>query len=343
MASPPVIEPHGHAAALTTPPASADFVRFAAGFGKRFLLVVDTEEEFNWAAPFARENRAVTCTDGMAAGQRFFARAGMRPLYVTDYPVATDPVARAMMAQWAADGAADVGAHLHPWVNPPFSEPVTVRNSFAGNLDEALERAKLTALRDALTEAFGAAPVAYRAGRYGIGPHSGRILADLGFRVDTSIRSRYDYSDTDGPDFRGLPVRPWWAGPDRRILELPLSTAWVGALRHQGDAVHPLLSRIPRGEGLAGRTRLLSRIPLTPEGTSSSDAIAAIDALAADGLDLLLLSFHSPSLAPGHTPYVRAQSDLDGFYRWWDDVLDHLAKRGFTPASLGQIMQGAGL
>jgi len=57
-----------------------------------------------------------------------------------------------------------------PWVNPPFDEALTVANSFAGNLPEAIERAKLRVLTDRITEAFGRRPQVYRAGRYGIRP-----------------------------------------------------------------------------------------------------------------------------------------------------------------------------
>jgi hypothetical protein len=34
-------------------------------------------------------------------------------------------------------------------------------------------------------------------------------------------------------------------------------------------------------------------------------------------LPVLVFSFHSPSLAPGFTPYVRNEDDLLRFYDWW--------------------------
>jgi len=64
----------------------------------------------------------------------------------------------------------------------------------------------------------------------------------------------------------------------------------------------------------------------------------AIDRLLADGLRLLMFSFHSPTLAPGHTPYVRSEADLENFYRWWDEVLAHLARRGVGAAGLGEVL-----
>ena len=86
------------------------------------------------------------------------------------------------------------------------------------------------------------------------------------------------------------------------------------------------------------RARLISRVPLTPEGVPVRDAIAAIDALIEEGVRVLNFSFHSPTLEPGHTPYVRSEADRTAFYQWWDAVLAHLARRGVAPASLDQLL-----
>ena len=323
---------------LRAKPAREDFITLPDSFGTRFLLTVDTEEEFDWSAPFDRESRRVTIGESMQCGQNYFRAAGVRPLYVTDYPVIDDPRVGPMLAEWQAEDEADIGAHCHPWVNPPHEEAVSATNSFAGNLPEALEREKISRLRDRIAEVTGKTPVSFRAGRYGVGPNTGRILTDLGFQLDTSVRSRFDYSGEDGPDFSGLPVKPWRVGPDKALIELPLSTAYVGALAGIGDTFLPALTRGGLAAGLLSRSGLLQRIPLTPEGISAAHAIRAIDALLASGLKLLVFSFHSPTLAPGNTPYVHNEADLAGFYRWWDDVLGHLARKGITPAGQDDIL-----
>jgi len=323
---------------LLARPAPDEAIAFPATFGTRFMLVVDTEEEFNWDAPFDRDSRNVTAIEGMKRGQGYFANAGVKPLYVTDYPVIDDPQAGAMLAQWAQDGQADVGAHLHPWVNPPHVEDVSAANSYAGNLPEEWEREKLTLLRDRIEQVTGQAPLAFRAGRYGVGPHTGAILHDLGFKLDTSIRSRFNYGRQHGPDFTGKPLIPYRTGPNRELVELPLSTAYAGPLRSVGDSLLPLIERGGLVAGLLARSGLLQRIPLTPEGISAAEAVKAIDRLLADGLPILMFSFHSPTLEPGHTPYVRDAADLRAFYRWWDVVLEHLTRRGVAPIGLNEVL-----
>lgn len=327
-----------HDGNLLRPPLAQDLIALDPAFGTRFILFVDTEEEFDWEAPFDRASNRVTALAGMARGQAYFAAAGVKPIYVTDYPVIDSDAAAAMMGQWVNDGAADIGAHLHPWVNPPHVEDVNAANSYVGFLPEAVERAKLEALCQRIEERFGRRPIAYRAGRYGVGPNSARLLEEAGFRLDSSVRSRFDYSHQHGPDFHGLPQIPYWAGPGRSLIELPLSTAFAGLLRGGGERLYRAAQAMGPLAGALSRARMLSRIPLTPEGVPLHEAIAAIDALIEEGVRVLNFSFHSPTLEPGHTPYVRDEGDRTVFYGWWDGVLAHLARRGVAAASLDELI-----
>ena len=327
-----------HDGNLLTAPLPQDMIALDPAFGTRFMLFVDTEEEFDWDAPFSRSAHGVTALTGMAQGQAYFAASGVKPVYVTDYPVIDNDAAAAMMAQWVSDGAADIGAHLHPWVNPPHVEEVSAPNSYVGFLPEAVERAKLEALCRRIEERFGQRPIAYRAGRYGVGPNSARLLEEAGFRLDTSVRSRFDYHRQHGPDFSGLPQNPYWTGPTRALVELPLSTAFVGLLRGRGERLYRATQAMGPLPGVLARTGMLSRVPLTPEGVPVQDAIAAIDALIEEGVRVLNFSFHSPTLEQGFTPYVRDEADRRAFYAWWDAVLAHLARRGVAAASLDALL-----
>ncbi|MDP9096479.1 MAG: WalW protein, partial [Pseudomonadota bacterium] len=112
------------------------------------LVVIDTEEEFDWNAPFDRASTSVANIGYQHLAQSVFAAAGIVPTYAIDYPVATTPSAIDVLAPWRTAGACEIGAHLHPWVNPPDEEAVSARNSFASNLPPRLMRRKLEILRD---------------------------------------------------------------------------------------------------------------------------------------------------------------------------------------------------
>lgn len=328
---------------ITDLPAPDQRVQFPAGFGQRFILTVDTEEEFDWSQPIQREGHTLHSVARLARFQEFCEGAGVVPIYLVDYPIASSPAACEALRPAIAAGRAEVGVQLHPWVSPPFDEDVSEFNSFAGNLPAELEREKFRRLRDAIEQGFGATPLIYRAGRYGLGPETASILTEYGIAIDTSIRSRFDYSAGGGPNYRDHPLVPWWIDRERGLMELPLTTVYWGLLRQFGPWLYPKMWRVPQLRGLLARIGMLERIPLTPEGVTLEEAIRGIDIAIDEALPLLVFSFHSPSLAPGFTPYVRSEADLDGFYDWWRAVFAYLQRRQVAPSSVASLMQSVTL
>jgi len=319
-------------------PADGHRVVWREGFGTRFTVFVDTEEEFDWRAPFRHDGWGVSAVAALPDAHRRFAERGVESCYLVDYPVAIDPAAIDALRSIVAHGHGTIGAQLHPWVNPPFDETLSAHSSFAGNLPRALEAAKLDRLTDALTSLAGTAPTVYRAGRYGLGPATLGLLAAHGYALDSSMRARYDYGAQGGPDYRGIGNDAFHTGPDERIVELPLTTVFTGRLRRGGPRLYEGAGRIPRGRGLLARLGLLHRVALTPEDMPLADALAAIRVAVGEGVRVLNFAYHSPSLAPGHTPYVRDAADLAAFWRWWDAVLDLLAALNVQPASSNDIL-----
>uniref|UniRef100_UPI00344DD969 polysaccharide deacetylase family protein n=1 Tax=Sphingomonas sp. TaxID=28214 RepID=UPI00344DD969 len=319
-------------------PAASDMIDWPEAFGTRFTVTVDTEEEFDWRAPLDSANRSVATTFALRAAHRRFADRAVPLTFLVDHPIATDAATLEILRRLMEDGRSAVGAQLHPWVNPPLDEAMVPANTFVGNLPSALEAAKLDVLTEAITKGIGVAPRIYRAGRYGIGPATLALLAERGYRIDSSMRSAYDYSAEAGPDFTAILNQAFRCGPDGQIVELPLTTVFTGAARSGGVGLYRPLQRIPKGRGVFARTGLLSRVALTPEDMPLADALQAIAVAVGEGLRLLNFAFHSPSLVPGHTPYVRDAADLAAFHHWWDVVLTDLDRRGVRPASLDDLI-----
>ncbi len=319
-------------------PGPAARVQWRAGTCQRFILTVDTEEEFDWSKPLKRTGHSLETVPRLRKFQQFCESHSVVPIYLIDYPIATSGLAAEILSDAVVAGRAEVGVQLHPWVSPPHEEEVTAHNSYAGNLPPELERAKLLQLRDAIEKNFGAAPLIYRAGRYGVGPNTAGVLREAGIAIDTSVRSGFDYRGGHGPDFTGFPLQPWWVGDGGELMELPLTTVFDGALRRFGPRLYPLASMVPKATSLMARLKLLERIPLTPEGTSIQEALRAIDLAVAAELPVLVFSFHSPSLSPGYTPYVRGDEQLDDFYEWWRLAFERLAAHGVSPTTVSEII-----
>ena len=196
------------------------------------LVMVDTEEEFDWGSAYSRDNWRVGSSisnlwrlqDGLSAHR-------IKPTYVVDYAIANDDRSVETIGAFYQAGQCEIGAHLHPWINPPFVEELSVRNSFAGNLPRQIEADKLQVLRDAIRSRFGIAPRVYRAGRYGIGPNTHRTLCDLGFRVDSSVVPFTDFSGGEGPNFTADTHDLFF---NEGILQIPLTCGFIGVARQLG-------------------------------------------------------------------------------------------------------------
>lgn len=321
-------------------PAESELVALDAEERPRFWVTIDTEEDFDWAAPFARTGFRLDSVPALAECQGYFERAGVVPIYLVDWPIVQDDRAVDILGKAQRGGRCDVGAQLHPWVTPPHDEDVNEFNSYTGNLPAPLQRAKMEALRDAIARRFGVAPTVYRAGRYGLGPETATMLAELEFRCDTSVRAGFDYRKGQGPDYRGAPLHPWWVSTTAgAVLEVPVTTVFGGFLGAAGQSVYHRIARNGMHAGAAlARLGLVERIALTPEGIPAERACRAIDVALGQQVPILNFSFHSPSLKVGNTPYVRTDSDLDRFYRWWDAVLSHLAHRGVDAIDTAGIL-----
>jgi hypothetical protein len=245
-----------------------------------------------------------------------FDRFGIIPTYMVDWPVATTAAAVATLRRLLDAGRCEIGAHLHPWVSPPYEEALSDFNSYGGNLPRQLEYDKLRLLTETIADAFGKQPLAFKAGRYGLGPHTAESIASLGYGVDASVVPYSAFTADGGPDFRAFDEHPYWfrAGT-RELLELPVTTGYCGWLRRCGqrlyDAAQRPWPRRMRLGGVLARSRALERVRLSPEVASGAEMRRLTGALLAGGCQVFSLTYHSPSLMPGHTPYVRSEADLE--------------------------------
>lgn len=312
------------------------FVDLSALGSPRFVVTVDTEEEFDWGSSFTRDDHGMSHIAAVPKFQEMCDRHRINPSYLVDYPVAQDSAAVEMLGGYAADNRCEIGVQLHPWVNPPFTETISTHNSYACNLPAELEREKLTRLHAAIVGNLGVKPDSYRAGRYGAGAATPAILHDLEISIDTSVRARFDYSGQGGPDYSSHPVNPYWL-IEGELMELPLTTVFGGTARRYGDIVFGRWFNSDTARSALARSSMLERIALTPEGIPVEKALHGIDLALAEGVKVINLSFHSPSLAPGHTPYVRDEADLDKLYAWWTQMFEHLAASGVRPTTMAEI------
>jgi len=312
-------------------------------------VVVDTEEEFDWDAPFSREATSVEALAELDRLQEVCTEHGVSPTYVCDWPVVTSDLGQRALADHLAAGRCDVGAHLHPWVTPPYTEEVTTHNSYPGNLPPDLEREKLEQLTSAIEEHLGHRPHVYRAGRYGFGPRTAETLVALGYAVDVSPLAGFDLSEDGGPDWSSIEPRPYSFGPDGGLIGFPATGGFAGWLPGGGDLHRTLHASLPaalRLPGILSRLGAFERLMLSPEGYTLTHMQRLTRTLLDRGVLTFQLSLHSPSMLPGCTEYARNPQERDDllarcaeYFRWFREevggemvTLTELSQRLVVPA-----------
>ncbi len=302
------------------------------------MVIVDTEEEFDWAAPFDRASTQVENIRHQHLAQEIFDEHAIAPTYAVDYPVANSADATSVLKPILERGGCDIGAHLHPWVNPPDDEAVSTFHSYACNLAPGLLQRKLQVLTETIRSSFGRSPALYKAGRYGVGPETPAALEALGYVADASVVPHTDFGADGGPDFRSMPDQPFLTAKD--LLEVPLSVHFVGRAAAAGPRLFPLLDRARRMRlpGIAARLKLLERLRLSPEGHDGDDMIRQTRAALARGQHYFALTYHSSSLMTGGSPYARTIRDRDQILRNLTTYLRYFMKLSGARATTVRVL-----
>ena len=94
--------------------------------------------------------------------------------------------------------------------------------------------------------------------------------------------------------------------------------------------------------GVLARLRLLDRVVLTPEGITFEEQRRLTRAMLRRGYRVFSFTFHSPSLVPGNTPYVRDAAQLQSFLRRIEQYLEffmtEIGGRAATPFEIKEGM-----
>jgi hypothetical protein len=292
------------------------------------LVLVAVEEPFDWDQIPPAGHVDVMDFGRLPEFHGGLRQRGLRPTYALDY-IAADGVGAEFLG-WLERDEALLGAHLHPWVNPPFGTPAE-EHSFAPNLPGGLEQEKMTSLVERIRARCGRSPLLYQAGRYGIGARTVASLPGLGLCVDASLSPGFDYRSSGGPDFRRFDSAPrWYRGG--QVLSVPVTGGYLGALGAYGAQLQGLaeapLARALRLPACLDRLGLYGRLRLSPEGNSLLDLQRLTLALLRRGERLFTLYLHSSSLVAGATGYAKDAAGVSAmlarswaYVDWFRDAL----------------------
>lgn len=286
-------------------------------------ISIDTEED-NWIPSL--EGITVRNIREIPRLAELFATLGVRATYFVTYQVASTPESASVIRDLASDGSVEIGAHLHPWNTPP-SCGLEPRISMLRDYPIEFQRKKLERLLAEFDTSIGIRPTSFRAGRFGVGRSVIEALVENGIYVDSSVTPLISWEGDGGPSFLDAPTRmyrldgrgdvptPSDTGP---VVEVPVT---VGFTRFD-PATWPRLARLlaaARGRGvrlfgLASRLGLFRRVILSPETHTVDDMLQISRRLVEAGEPYLHLYFHSSSLVPGLSQFVRTEEDRVRLY-----------------------------
>jgi hypothetical protein len=313
------------------------------------IITIDTEEDC-WG-DYRNHDNPVENIGQIPMLQALFDQYGAMPTYLVDWPVLADDRARDILRGILVNGRCEIGSHCHPWNTPPFDESITNRNSMLCNLPSGLVKAKLSNLYNATVDRLQVEPQSFRAGRWGFGQDVATGLIEAGYRVDSSVCPGVDWRSDFGPDYSDAPDTPYRFRADDilrpdlsgELLEVPATTSFLQRNLSLCRSLRRTLSKAPAKRfhllGLLDRLKLLNFRWFSPELTSGPDMIRLCRAMLGRGSPTLNMSFHSTTLLPGKSPYVRSWKDLDAFLERIRAVLEFAGQNRVGFAALSSLRE----
>jgi len=285
-----------------------------------FVLSIDTEEEWDWSGPFPKNDFSVTNIQQLPKFQAFCESLDIRPTYFVDYAVADNPESINALKTFSEKNLCEIGAHLHPWCNPPYFGEPGEKESHVINLPISQVEKKLDALIAILTKQFDTVPNSFRTGRWGIDSKVLQLLVKKGFQVDSSM---YPFYKNEYFNCEKAMLQPYWPdydrpiekGSQRNIVEFPVTvgfnrTNYSTMLKFYNAVSLPFIAPLHL-VGILWHTRLLRKLYLSPEVTSGKDMKPLIDFALNNHHPVIHMYFHSSSLIDGATGFMPGKNTYD--------------------------------
>ena len=321
----------------------------------KIIITIDTEADNQWEPGNTLETKNIAY---LPRFQSLCEQYGFKPTYLCTFEAIHSREFDATMGTFLGRGKAEVGAHLHPWSNPPYELLCSGKSGGRAYPSELSARAfadKVTVLTEAIERKTAVRPGSYRAGRWGFCAEHIPILEALGYRADCSVTPLISWAshpgkDLPGPDFRGAPAKPYFlnhadvrmAG-DSSLLEVPVTIVLTSALARI-PAVSRLLARIANKPYARALGRLL-RVLRGPQWfrpwphSSARDMIRVYRASERAALPVVEMMLNSSELTAGASPFYPTGASVEKLYAKLERVFRYVADAGAEGTTLRALAE----
>ncbi len=301
-----------------------------------FLLSVDTEEEWEWDGPFPEKDFAVENISKLDSFQTFCEQNAYRPVYFVDYAAAKAFPNYPQFFNSERQQNYEIGAHLHPWANPPYFGPANDEKSHIVNLPLDHVEQKLDALLTLFADTLKCKPQSFRSGRWGISEEILQLLLAKGFNIDSSV---YPFYKNQYFDCLGCPLKPYWpsfndvlsCGQQDEILEMPVTVGFNHTPFAKYAKLHDFCQKssmkILKATAVLWHTSLMRKIYFSPEVASAKDMIDLAEASIKQGNQCLHMFMHSSSFLDNSTGFLKANGAFELICERIKGVTAHLEEK----------------
>lgn len=294
---------------------------------KYFIITVDTEGDNLWQY---RKGENVTTENSLYVPrfQELCERFGFKPVWLTNYEMASDERFVNYIKPKEDSGLCEVGIHIHAWNNPPI---VNLNGNYPGNAylieyPTKIMYEKFETCYNLIAEKFGHAPISHRAGRWIMNDEYFSLLEQFNIKVDCSVTPLVDWGKTPGEtigggcNYSGHPSHCYMKG---NVLEVPMSIRRI-RITNIGSWKHKLKTFI------FGKT-----VWLRPAMFQLADMEQLVkDAAKSDDSYYLEFMVHSSELMPGGSPYFESKQAVDELYLTLEKLFNYVMAKGYSGITL---------
>jgi len=317
----------------------------------KVIITVDTEADNQW-------ERDIFTTENINYIPRFqdlCNRYNLKPTYLCTYEIVKNEKFDRILKDYQERGIAEIGAHLHPWTNPPFEDyPLGDEGShpYPSELSPEIFSRKMKVLTDIIHLKTGLSPISYRSGRWGLSAAHIPILLDLGYKVDCSVTpfiswKNYIGREKGGPNFRGAPNEPYFLGytdvrkeGKSKLLEVPVTILFTNSLIRNNKFL--LNQFIKYNKTLT--YRILDRIfRLSPQWfrpypyMTAGNLINVYRVASRQKLPVIEMVLHSSELMPGCSPSNQTLVSIEKLYAKLEKLFKFISKNNGQGVTLKEF------
>lgn len=163
-----------------------------------FLITIDTEGDNLWSKPSKIETNN---SKGLERFQSLCNEYGFKPVYLTNYEMATDSEFVKFAKKTLSRKQCEIGMHLHPWNSPPLyslTDDDLKNQPFLMEYPPEVIANKVDFMTTLLENTFETKIYSHRAGRWGFNEVYYQVLEKYSYHTDCSVTPHVDWSKVMG-------------------------------------------------------------------------------------------------------------------------------------------------